>query len=159
MTQGNFGKNRPHWAASRGHGPKDPDASAMLRKRTSFGDFTPGNGRVQCSASTRAGERCRNDALHGATRCRVHGGARWAMHHAPEGTVSTTRGRSIVRRGLAAIGSGDMSPDIPVFPVSPVDRGALSEAHANRLMSPSLYSVALTARVTPKPLRERKQRK
>jgi predicted mannosyl-3-phosphoglycerate phosphatase (HAD superfamily) len=160
MTQGNFGKNKPLWAASRGHGPASADIAPVVERRSGWGDFTPGNGRVQCDVIARTtGKRCGNDALHGSSRCRMHGGAGQAMANAPAGTISTTRGRSIVRKALAALGAGDMPRDIPVVPVSPVDRGVLVEAHANRLMSPRMFQLALTARTTPKQSRERKQRK
>jgi hypothetical protein len=49
--------------------------SAMVAKRSSFGDFTPGNGRTRCVATSKqSGERCKRDAIGGEIRCRTHGG-------------------------------------------------------------------------------------
>lgn len=52
----------------------------MLAKRSSFGDFTPGNGRTRCKAKAKTtGARCRCDAIGGTTRCKAHGGIAYAM--------------------------------------------------------------------------------
>ncbi len=70
-------RKTPHWRArftapgSGGAAPTGP----MLAKRTSFGDFSPGSGRVRCSAmSKQSGKRCRKDAIGGELRCKTHGG-------------------------------------------------------------------------------------
>ena len=61
---------------SGGAGPIGP----MLAKRTAFGDFSPGSGRRQCSAIAKTtGARCRKDCIGGTTRCKSHGGIRYAM--------------------------------------------------------------------------------
>jgi hypothetical protein len=145
-------KNRPNWLLPRGHGPKAPDASAMLAKRTPFGTFTPESGRRQCVAVAKAtGERCGNAALRGSDHCRLHGGHRAAMARAPEGSVSAIAGRHAVRQGLAKIGASEPLPPVsPVPPLSPIDRGKLVEAWRNRALAPDALRVALTARTRAK---------
>ena len=52
----------------------------MLARRSSFGDFTPGNGRVQCEAlAKRTGLQCRKDSIGGQRRCKSHGGINGAL--------------------------------------------------------------------------------
>lgn len=71
-------RTRQSWRAAFINYPKHidrPAPKAFLAKRSSGGDFTPGNGRRQCVAiAKRTGERCRCTAIGGVTRCRAHRG-------------------------------------------------------------------------------------
>ena len=93
---------RPSWEAKRKRGfkqPGKPVPSAMLARRSSFGDFSEGTGRRQCAAMSRqSGKRCRKDAVGGTNRCKTHGGVSWAVRKAmSEGrTVRRASSKSVV---------------------------------------------------------------
>ena len=120
-------KNRPQWRV--------PDYQTGRRDavfpgyQSRFGD---GVNRVQCSAVARStGTRCRNDSLHGASRCRVHGGHQSAMR--ASGVAVSIAASRRGRRVLAAIGCGPVPDGLTgPLPDSPVARGRLFESYRNR---------------------------
>lgn len=75
-------RRTPYWqAAKRKRAPTGRRIpQGMLARRTSFGDFSEGSGRVQCGAIAKmTGKRCRKDAIGGTARCKSHKGIAAAM--------------------------------------------------------------------------------
>jgi hypothetical protein len=127
-------KNRPHWRiAVRESGSKH---ARFYGYQSRYGDGAPS--RRQCTAIARStGERCRNDAMQGAPRCRMHGGHALAYRAAGVDVSSATVRKP--RKALAALGAGAMPDGFPLdvaLPVSPVERGRLYEAWQNRALAP-----------------------
>ena len=82
----------PMWRAPKIVMGARPMSQAMLAKRSSFSDFTPGNGRKQCIAIVKStGARCRKDAIGGTIRCQSHRGIREARRMLREQGVSHVR--------------------------------------------------------------------
>lgn len=67
---------RPKWRTPARKSRTDaPNAHLLPLVRTSFGVFTPGDGRTQCKAIARkTGVRCMCNAVQGAKVCRAHQG-------------------------------------------------------------------------------------
>ena len=110
-----------------------PISQAMLAKRSSFGDFTPGNGRRQCVAIAKAtGERCRQDAVGHAKRCKAHKGiqeARQALRRKGERVVRSTL--DYVARDMLFKASFE-TPEGFACEAIGVPRGRLVEAYKNK---------------------------
>lgn len=128
-------RRRPHWLAKRRPGIPEPGKappSAMLARRSSFGDFTPGNGRTQCGAIAKStGLRCRKDAIGGTARCEAHKGIAAAMAKA------RARGERLVRatrnypaRAMLYVAGLD-EPEGFRSDAKGVERGRLVEAFKN----------------------------
>jgi len=99
---------RPMWRAPFKRYPKGggPGVNpAMLAKRTPFNDFSPGSGRRQCERIKANGERCRCNAVQGATTCRVHAGLGGAMRAAKlaDKRVRRSANGGQARRSLAMV--------------------------------------------------------
>lgn len=95
-----------------------------------FGDGHPN--RRQCQAVARStGQRCRKDAMQGATTCASHGGHRAAYQNAPAGFYASRRGISTVRMGLAELAATERYPPGVAWSASPVERGKRIEAARN----------------------------
>jgi hypothetical protein len=134
-------KNRPMWRIPQ---LTVSTASAADRRfpgyQSRFGDGHPN--RRQCVAIARStGQRCRCDALQGASHCQKHGGHRQAARASGVDVTQATLRRA--RKVLAAIGSGDAPPGFPpdvALPLSPVERGKAYEAWRNRALAPSVWA-------------------
>lgn len=137
---------RPQWRAPFKPYPKDNANrvnDAMLARRSSFGDFSPANGRRQCEATARStGARCHNDCVRFASTCRVHKGIRAAYAKAKAFDSRVVRSKPAPsRRALAALGFGHAPDglDMAGIDVGPMRRGALFEAFRNRELDPETW--------------------
>lgn len=119
-------KNRPYWRAPMGKGVPQ----AFLGYQSRYGDGHPN--RRRCVAMARSGERCRKDALQGATCCQVHGGHKDAYRNAPEGFVSLRSGIAGTRKALAKLSTLERYPESMSYSLSPVERGKAIETARNR---------------------------
>ena len=146
-------KNRPNWRFRLGSGREKGCSAVFPGYRSKFGDGHPS--RKQCIAKARStGQRCRHDAVHGASCCHVHGGHRWGLLAEQKRlgfgrVISPAACRSVPRKALAAIGSGETPRDLPrsiPLPVSPVERGRLYEAWLNRRLAPGVW-LAITKKL------------
>lgn len=93
--------------------------AATIARRTSFGDFSPGSGRVQCRCIARStGERCRCDAVQGVTACRSHGGLAGAVTTAKRRDPTFKRAASdtATRRMVGAIARAAIAAGEPTDP-------------------------------------------
>ena len=101
-------RRTPYWqAAKRKRAPTGRRVpQAMLARRTSFGDFSEGSGRVQCGAIAKgAGRRCKRDAIGGTARCKAHGGITAALAKARhKGERPIVANSSAARKMLFAAG-------------------------------------------------------
>ena len=69
---------RPNWRTPVFETTSAPNAHLLVKVRTPFGVFTPGDGRTQCKVKARStGRRCRQNAVQGSQCCKVHGGLRY----------------------------------------------------------------------------------
>lgn len=136
---------RPKWRAPYVIGPGNgPITPALLAKRTSFGDFSPGSGRVQCEAVSKStGERCRRDAVQGVSTCRAHKGVGGAMTklRASRPDARSAANGGAARKALAQIaldsapeGAENLSSDRGL-----VHLGRLREAFQNRVYAPDEF--------------------
>ena len=103
-------RRTPHWQAAKQKraptGRRIPQG--MLARRTSFGDFSEGSGRVQCGAIAKhTGKRCRCDAIGGTARCRKHGGIAAAMAKAWARGERPIRAKANVARAMLFTASLD----------------------------------------------------
>ena len=103
----------------------------MRARRSSFGDFSEGSGRVQCGAIAKmTGERCRKDAIGGTARCKAHKGIAAALAKA------WARGERPIRANASAarmmlFSSGLDAPEGFKSEASGVQKGREVEAFKN----------------------------
>lgn len=112
-----FPKNRPHWRAPLGHGPRNARPPAPVPYGWGRGPWPDA---MRCKAITRAtGERCRNPRVSGAGACNKHGGhasgtaaerKRCAAHGLP---FLSFKAAVRPRKGLATLGALFGSPEEP----------------------------------------------
>ncbi len=140
---------RPSWRAPFIRYPKGagPGAhAAFLAKRTAFNDFSPGSGRRQCVAIAKgSGDRCRNNAVQGAERCRTHKGIAPAIRNLKRDHGADKVRRLVhkhkAREALFAIGlkPAPEGLEVKANAVQGVKRGRLFEAYRNRAYAPGMF--------------------
>jgi hypothetical protein len=149
-------KNKPAWRARLdGRGALPGCDAKFPGYQSRFGDGHPN--RTQCVAIARGtGVRCRNDAIQGASCCRVHGGHRHGRIaaeklHGRDRVIVTKSGKSARRKSLATLGVTERIPEGLPIPLSPVERGRVLEAYANRITDPKTWiEITTKHRLSPK---------